>query len=186
MDSLEIFLTPLWLLWPAMVANSFAVLTGGGTPMDFGRSWKGKRILGDGKTWRGFFGGSFCSIGIGYVQIIISDPFSPTHYGFGSYSGALPILIAISFGALLGDALGAFIKRRMGLDRGAKVPILDQYDFLIGALLLALIIRPDWVIDHMISGYYWTGFLFLLVLILVLHKLFNMIGYKMGKKDVPW
>ena len=52
----EIILQALWLILPAYVANASAVLVGGGTPVDSGKNWKdGKRILGDGKTWRGFF-----------------------------------------------------------------------------------------------------------------------------------
>ena len=39
----------------------------------------------------------------------------------------------LGFGALLGDALGSFIKRRMGIGRGKPAPILDQIDFLIVA-----------------------------------------------------
>ncbi len=35
---LLIQLTPLWLLFPAMTSNSWAVIFGGGAPMDFGRS----------------------------------------------------------------------------------------------------------------------------------------------------
>ena len=51
---LEIILQALWLILPAYVANASAVLVGGGTPVDFGKNWRdGKRILGDGKTWRG-------------------------------------------------------------------------------------------------------------------------------------
>jgi len=46
----EIILQALWIIVPAYVANASALLVGGGTPIDFGKTWKdGKRVLGDGK-----------------------------------------------------------------------------------------------------------------------------------------
>src|SRR2546427_1069996 len=52
-----------WFLLPAYVANPMAVVFGGGTPMDFGRTLRdGRRLLGDGKTWRGVMGGAAARI----------------------------------------------------------------------------------------------------------------------------
>lgn len=154
--------------------------------MDFGRFWRGRRILGDGKTWRGFIGGASAGIIIGLLQLLISEPFSSDHFGFGSVSSALPIIFALSFGSLLGDVCGAFIKRQAGLERGQKAPFLDQYDFVLGALLLAFLVNTDWIIEKMISGNAWIGFIVFLLLVLGIHRGVNIIGYKMGKKDVPW
>ena len=59
MDYLIIF-QAFWFILPAYVANASAKLIGGGIPVDFGKTWKdGKRILGDGKTWRGLLFGAF-------------------------------------------------------------------------------------------------------------------------------
>jgi len=186
MDYALVLLTPLWLLWPAMVSNSFAALVGGGTPMDFGRSWKGKRLLGDGKTWRGFFGGLFLSVLVGIAQMILAEPFSPTRFGFGEFGEGIPLIMIMVTGSLLGDCGGAFVKRRLGIARGGKAPVLDQYDFLLGAIILLVIARPDWVAKYFVSDYFWAGTIFLLVLIPVLHRIFNIIGYKLGRKNVPW
>ena len=58
-----IILQALWIIIPAYVSNASAVLVGGGTPIDFGKNWSdGKRILGDGKTWRGLLSGTFIDI----------------------------------------------------------------------------------------------------------------------------
>src|SRR2546428_6457471 len=47
-----------WFLLPAYVANPMAVVFRGGTPLDLGRSVRGgRRVLGDGQTWRGVWGG---------------------------------------------------------------------------------------------------------------------------------
>ena len=48
----------IWVMLPAYLPNNIAALTGGGMPVDLGKNWSdGKRILGDGKTIRGFAGG---------------------------------------------------------------------------------------------------------------------------------
>ena len=142
---LYIIFMGIWLTLPAYVANPSAVLFGGGAPMDFGRKMKsGGRILGDGKTWRGFFGGIFSAIVLGLILIGISIPFDEEHFGFGAFPDFLVIIILMSTGALLGDVLGSFVKRRLGKKRGAKTPGLDQYDFLLGAWLLLIIFKTKW------------------------------------------
>ena len=55
---------------PALVANPFAVVSGGGRPIDFGKKINDKRILGDGKTWKGLFGGGFSGGIIGFLLYI--------------------------------------------------------------------------------------------------------------------
>ena len=61
---IEYMFVGLWLFLPAMLPNSAAVLFGRGSTakMDFGKTWRGKRIFGDGKSWRGFFGGALSGI----------------------------------------------------------------------------------------------------------------------------
>ncbi len=53
MTLLETIVIAFWAMLPAYVPNNAAVLAGGGRPIDGGRTWDGKRVLGDGKTWRG-------------------------------------------------------------------------------------------------------------------------------------
>lgn len=187
LDAILVALTGLWLFLPAMLPNSAAVVTGGGAPVDFGRSWNGRRILGDGKTWRGFFGGAAAGIALGVIQMGISSPFDSVDYwGFGPLWGSLGVIIALAVGSLLGDMLGSFVKRRLSLERGAKAPILDQYDFLIGAFLVVGLLFPGWVYAQYIEGGQILALVFLLVITPILHRVVNVIGYKMGQKDVPW
>jgi CDP-2,3-bis-(O-geranylgeranyl)-sn-glycerol synthase len=177
----------IWVTIPAYVANPTAVLFGGGKPMDFGKKMKdGTRILGDGKTWRGFFGGAFSGIIIGILLVIMSSAFDEEHFGFGRFPGFLIIITLLSFGALFGDVMGSFIKRRLKIKRGQKAPGLDQYDFLIGAWLLIIIFRSQWFLDHFIHGPHTFALLTVIILTPFLHKGVNILGYKIGKKDVPW
>ena len=193
-------LAGLWLFIPAFTPNVGAVLVGGGTPVDFGRSWKGKRILGDGKTWRGFIGGGL--FGLLFGLLVMGAAFGADNLGIGDPSGIVMvdmfgytgfwtgvcISLSLSFGALLGDMAGSFVKRRMGLERGQKAPILDQFDFLIGAFLLTAVFNWEWLYNTYLSMDEWhiLALFLLLIVTLILHRAMNIIGYRMGKKKEPW
>lgn len=148
----------LWIL-PAAIANGVPVLVGGGKPIDFGKTMKdGKRLLGDGKTLRGFFSGIVIGSLVGIVQ------------------GRAELGILLAFGALAGDLVGSFLKRRAGTERGHRVWALDQYDFLIGALLFAAIIEiPELTLLAAI-----------LIITPLLHIATNYCAYKLKLKKVPW
>ena len=124
---------------PAYIANPTAVVFGGGTPIDLGKNWKdGRRIFGDGKTFRGLIGGTACGI------IIRSYP-DAGHFTCNFLElSRLYLLFTLSFGALLGDMTKSFFKRRLGYERGAKFPLVDQLDFVAGAWILTYAFDPVW------------------------------------------
>ena len=127
-DHMEITLLiieALKFIFPAYCANATPVLAGGGTRMDFGKNfYDGKRILGDNKTFRGFFFGLAIGIMVGLIECAL--------FGF-------PILFSVltPLGALLGDLAGAFFKRRLGIAPGGLLPIVDQVDFVVGAVVFS-------------------------------------------------
>jgi CDP-2,3-bis-(O-geranylgeranyl)-sn-glycerol synthase len=82
----------------------------------------------------------------------------------------------LAFGALFGDIVGSFVKRRFGLPRGADVPLLDQWNFVLGALLFSF-----WFTDITI----WMVLIMLLITPLV-HRIANIIGHKLKVKKEPW
>lgn len=176
-----ILITAIWLMLPAYLPNNCAVLFGGGTPLDFGRTFQdGRRMLGDGKTFRGTIAGTVCGIFIGLGLNLIAPSLGlPT---FGTGWGQLPVLVGLSFGAMLGDIVAAFFKRRLGLKRGAQLFVVDQLDFVIGAWVLTLILAPEWFMEN------FTPAIIIIVLIItpVLHRLTNIIGYRIGAKREPW
>jgi len=172
---LELIAVAFWLMLPAYLSNPMAVLTGGGTPVDFGRSWRGKRILGDGKTWRGLLGGTACGIVLALVLNLVAPAI-----GAPTFSAAA--VVCLPLGAMLGDMLESVIKRRVGLKRGAPLPVADQLDFLVGAWLLIAVFDWGWFSSSFTP---WVA-VAALVLTPVLHVGVNYIGYKLGKKDVPW
>ncbi len=184
---LETLLLSFWFFIPAYIANPAAVLFGGGRPVDLGRVWRdGRRVLGDGKTWRGLIGGGLSGVVIGTIQWTALLPWESSPLSFGPFPEFLGILAALSFGALLGDMLGSFIKRRRGLEKGQRAPFLDRYDFVLGAFLLTGLLFPDWVAARYLFGEAILGLLFILGITPLLHKVVNVIGYRIGKKEVPW
>ena len=116
------FATTLYFILPAYFSNGGALAFGGGTPVDFGKcDGKGNRWIGDGVTWRGLIAGTVIGVITGTVQGylapgIISEigPYIITPIVTGVNNGIL-IGFLLGFGALLGDALGSFLKRRLGI-----------------------------------------------------------------------
>ena len=207
-----VFIT-LWLMMPAYLANTIAVITGGRFPIDQGKMHSdGNRILGDGKTWSGLLGGTIGGIIVGYVQLNFGTSFmesllnSPYRiYYFDTFWGGNPLLtfFLLSFGALLGDLTASFFKRRQNLGRGAKYPLLDMYDFIVMSLLLInigsfvayfmieLVGGAEYDSPYLIyliwSGGWWNVPLFTLLIVTpILHRGVNIIGYKIGVKNEPW
>ena len=171
---------------PAFVANPTAVLFGGGRPIDGGRVLRdGQRLFGDGKTWAGLAGGIASG---GCLGVLISfgalAVYPSLSYGTPLASLIFPFLF--SMGALAGDLLGSFLKRRMGRPKGAETLGLDQYDFVLGSVLVLLLVQPVWFWNTFLAGEAWVGFLFIIVITPFLHRAVNIIGYRMGKKEVPW
>ncbi len=177
----------VWFFLPAMLPNTSAAIFGGGRAIDGGRMLRGNRLLGDGKTWRGLFVGITSGVVLGYIESIVSIPIGKTLSSVYTPSiGILPVLLALSAGSMLGDICGAFWKRRKGMPKGEKVRILDQYDFSVGAFILAGAVAPSYVLRYLIDGYAILGFAFVLLIIYPLHRLINYIGYRRGLKSVPW
>ncbi|MFQ6054403.1 MAG: CDP-2,3-bis-(O-geranylgeranyl)-sn-glycerol synthase [Methanosarcinales archaeon] len=178
-----LIITSLWLMLPAYFPNPFAVVVGGGTPIDFGKNFiDGKRILGDGKTWRGLFGGGACGILIGLLQIYLAQQVANLISLEELPSFPIVVLFTLSFGALIGDIIMSFVKRRLGLKRGAPLPIIDQLDFVFGAFALTYVFAPNWFISN------FTFWIIITILIVtpVLHRITNIIGYILKLKEVPW
>ncbi|MEA4957369.1 hypothetical protein SDC9_34124 [bioreactor metagenome] len=158
-------LSAVYFIMPAYIANLSGLAFGGTTPVDFGRSFiDGRRIIGDGVTWKGLIFGTITGTLVGAIEgILIWDPVYGIIIGF-----------LLSFGALLGDAAGSFIKRRIGIGRGKPAPILDQLDFIAGALILASLYTTISIETVIIIA----------VLTLIIHLISNMIAYLIGMKDV--
>lgn len=172
-------LAALWVMIPAYVPNSAAAVLGGGTPIDFGKKFcDGRRIFGDGKTYRGFFGGVLCGILAGLIEIWARSTFNLTVFP----QHTLLSVTLLASGALLGDLVKSFLKRRLGKERGESWFLADQYDLVIGSFVLILLIYPQWLFENITLPIA----VWIVILTPLLHRVVNIIGYYIGVKEVPW
>ncbi|MBD3312018.1 CDP-archaeol synthase [archaeon] len=128
-------------------------------PLDAGLKLGGKRLLGNGKTLEGFLIG----LNTGLLSAVM-----------------LGLDFRVSFVFVLaclgGDLLGSFIKRRLDLKRGEEVPLMDQLGFLVtGFSALSFYVKLDFLLILLVLGV--TYFI---------HRLSNLLAYKLGLKKVPW
>ena len=186
---IESFFIVLWIMMPAYLANTIAVLTGGKYPIDQGRIHSdGNRILGDGKTWSGLVGGTLGGVFIGFLQVNLGEGLIKALSGSQDVDfwgeNSIIVFFLLSFGALFGDMTASFIKRRSQLKRGDKSPLLDMFDFIGMALLLSFIFANEWLMSWILDGY--MPLFTLLIATPILHRGVNIIGFKIGIKNEPW
>lgn len=181
MGPVEIVAVAIWFMLPAYIPNNAAVVVGGGPPIDGGRYFRGARLLGDGKTWRGLVGGVLAGIvvavGLNAVEPSLSTTLEISFPRFPQVA-----VVALPVGALLGDISASFIKRRVGAKRGTSIPGLDQYDLVIGSLGLTALMAWGWLIEVLSLEIV----LAILIITPVLHLLTNVGAYMLGLKEVPW
>ena len=167
MEITQLIVEALKFIFPAYCANATPVLAGGGTRMDFGQNFfDGKRIFGNNKTFRGFFFGWGVGFAVGLVEGLV--------FGFSNYPVLFSLLIPV--GALLGDLTGAFIKRRLSIKPGGLLPIVDQIDFVVGAIVISI---PLAIIG-------WEVAVTVLLITPPIHLFTNFLAYKMKLKRNPW
>lgn len=140
------------------------------------------RWLGKNKTWRGLVAGIVAGAlaaplvavlagSDGMLVVLLPDVAQPI------YGQAKPALLgaALGFGAVAGDAVESFLKRRNGIKPGDKWFPFDQIDYIAGGLLFSLpFIRLDAL---------W--YLYIVLIWFSMHLLFSYFGYLLGWKDQP-
>lgn len=166
MEITNLIVKAIIFILPAYCANATPVIAGGGLPMDLGRKFiDGKPIFGKNKTFRGFFVGLIVGTCVGLGESTIFK--YPLTFG-----------LLLSLGALFGDLAGAFLKRRLGIAPGNLLPIVDQIDFVVGALIFSLLLSPSLLT--------WELALTVLLITPPIHLLTNFTAYKLGLKRNPW
>ena len=131
----------MWFIFPAYCANAAPVIFGGGKPMDLGKTFfDGKPFLGSHKTFRGFLAGLIVGTLVGLAQTLIFEhvliQYSP------QFQYSIVLGFALSLGALTGDLIESFIKRRLNRAPGSSLPAADQIDFILGAFLFSIPVLP--------------------------------------------
>jgi CDP-2,3-bis-(O-geranylgeranyl)-sn-glycerol synthase len=168
-------LLALWLFLPAALANAAPVFgnkvprwNSWQTPLDFGHSYRGKRIFGKNKTWRGVASAVILAALVGLVQ---------SRLQFHPYGWVTSIIVAslLGFGAIYGDAVESFFKRQYGVKAGKSWFPFDQIDYIIGGLVIA---AP-------LMLFSWAEMGLILVAYFGLHLLGAYLGYHLKLKDRP-
>jgi len=181
MDVYAVVVTAFWAMLPAYIPNNAAVLAGSGQPIDGGRTLGGRRLLGDGKTWRGLLGGWAAGVAVA-LALTATAPDASDLLGVDLPEFPPAVVVLFPLGAMLGDIGASFLKRRTGRERGAPFPVVDQLDFVVVALLSAFLATPSWFLDT-----FTTGVLVVVLLVTpVLHVLTNVVAHALGLKDEPY
>lgn len=144
----------------AYLANAAPVLCGGGKSLDGGRIWRdGHPILGSHKTMRGTLSGIAVGTVVGLIQL---EP-------------VRGLLLAV--GAVGGDLIVSFAKRRLGLMPGAPFPVADQLGFIVVAVALASIVPPPPT---------WERVAAIFVATVPIHLITNLFAWLLKLKRHPW
>ena len=182
MTLMQFVLMCLYLALPGAVANMMPVFVSRvpflNIPVDLGYVWRGKRLFGSHKTYRGFFFGVFGAMAAAYVQSILFQYPLFRAISFVDFSQISFLLFGflIGFGALFGDLVKSFFKRRAGIEPGKSWFPWDQLDLLFGALLFVSFIKVPSL----------AMILFYLISVPLLHIFFNHLGYWLKIKETKW
>jgi CDP-2,3-bis-(O-geranylgeranyl)-sn-glycerol synthase len=175
----------LWFFLPVGVANVIPILIAKTNmlqslayPIDFKKTYKGKRIFGDHKTIRGFVVGilaAICTVFIQqyvYMQSDVVRQFVPI-----DYTQLSPILFGLlaALGALVGDAAKSFFKRQINIKPGKTWFPFDQIDYIIGGIIFTCLYIPLGIWQYILLFIVWF----------LIHILSTRIGYILTLKKSP-
>lgn len=168
----------LYLFVPAYVANMAAVYSRKydilNYPLDCGLILRKDRVFGNNKTWRGFVFGVLAGQAVFLLQVLVGKlVYEPALFSYAS----LPIMLGaiMGAGAILGDAVESFFKRRIRIAPGQQLLVWDQIDFVLGAGLFTLLLWIE----------FWLAFIISLSVIFVVTILVQRIAFVNGIKDDP-
>jgi CDP-2,3-bis-(O-geranylgeranyl)-sn-glycerol synthase len=181
----DLFFT-LWFFLPAGVANMMpifvaqvSVLKPYDAPLDFGKTFRGKRVFGSHKTWRGLAAGIiFSTITLGIQQLLVHHSGWLQSWTSRVDYAQLPTLVLgplFAVGALGGDAIESFFKRQRSIAPGHGWFPFDQIDYIIGAAIASV---PFVSLSTM-------QYLALIAMWLAIHVGASTIGYFIGVKERP-
>lgn len=171
----------LYYFLPAYVSNMAPVLFKKinifPQPVDLNHTWKGKLIFGSHKTWGGLLYATLAGTLVFYLQkLLYAYPFFQELSLFDYTQQSLWLGILLASGAILGDLIKSFVKRRLSKKPGAPWFPFDQLDFVAGAFLFSFFI---YVPPARVMGV-------IIITAPVLHYAANYVSYVLRLKTVRW
>ncbi|MDP3765790.1 MAG: CDP-archaeol synthase [Nanoarchaeota archaeon] len=169
-----------YLMLPAYFANMAPVMVKKINlfvfPIDFNKQVGNKPVLGKNKTFRGLIFGVIFAIIVAYFQFLLYGVGSFKNISFIDYKNWPLFGFLMGFGALSGDLVKSFFKRRLGIKPGARFVPFDQTDFVVGALVF---ITP--IFDLTLSI-----FVIALLLSFILHIIVNHLAFYLKIRNEKW
>lgn len=172
----------IYFMLPAYVANMAPTffkefLKSLAIPVDFGRKFRGKPLFGEHKTIRGLIVAAVFGTIVFFIQKLLYNVDFFRNISLIDYSNTTIFMgFLLGSGAILGDLIKSFFKRRVGIRPGGSFFPFDQSDFVIGALLFgAIIYFPPWRVV-----------LTIFLVSILGHLLFSNIGYYLKLKKDRW
>jgi CDP-2,3-bis-(O-geranylgeranyl)-sn-glycerol synthase len=110
--------------------------------LDGGKTFRGRRLLGSHKTWRGLLAGVLAAVIVWEVQRSLYGAGLFRAFALVDYS-AEPIVpgLLMGLGAVAGDAFKSLLKRQMNIAPGATWLVFDQLDFFLGAVAFVCLLH---------------------------------------------
>lgn len=168
----------LWLR--SRISDRFAM------PLDFGRTFRGKRILGANKTLRGFVvmvPATVLSFYLVGLVVTRSEALNARLWSLSPLAYAL-LGLAAGLGFMLGELPNSFVKRQLGIAPGeapgrwpAKITafIVDRLDSIVGMMAAVSLAVPM----------PWQTWLYVILFGPAIHWSFSLVLYAMGVKERP-
>lgn len=174
----------IYLMAPAGFANMAPIFTRKilkslAVPIDSNLKLKGRPLLGKNKTVRGLVMGIIFSIVMVYLQVYLYKyPFF-SDMGFFDYTQTNILLLGflMGFGALAGDAIKSFFKRRVGIKPGERFIPWDQIDWVVGLVVFTIPVLEIYTLKLLV---------YLLVTGFVLHIVLRHLGYYLRINSSKW
>lgn len=162
---------------------SLDLLQGLKRPLDGGATFRGRRLFGANKTWRG----ALCMVLGVLLATLALEAAWPAWWdelpgGLREHGPALVGLL-IGIGVVIGELPNSFLKRQLDVAPGTQrrspggyaLMVLDQGDLVVGiwVALLPIYVMPVWVA------------VLAFAVVSLVHLLINVIGFWIGARSAP-
>lgn len=149
-------------------------------PLDARRTWRGRRLFGDNKTWRGALAMTLGPL-LATVALWQWPWWHDTIPADAREAGPWVVGLLVGLGVVIGELPNSLLKRQLdvapGTQRGGAtgllLTVLDQGDLVLGiwVCLLPVIVLPVWIVA------------FAFVAVSLVHLVTNVVGYAIGARS---